>query len=63
MIDSLALAPVRRDSITNFEEVLFSLVGETAEVDGHDFGSGEMNIFTSGAYLASDTDPRPCPVR
>jgi hypothetical protein len=22
-----------------------SLVGETAEMDGHDFGSGEMNIF------------------
>jgi hypothetical protein len=33
------------DNLIGFEEALSSLIGETAEVDGHDFGSGEMNIF------------------
>lgn len=57
------LGAAQQGPVTNFEEVLFSLIGETAEVDGHDFGSCEMNIFTSGAYLPSDTDPTLCPVR
>jgi hypothetical protein len=33
------------DKLIKFEEALFSLVGETDDVDGHDFGTGEMNIF------------------
>jgi hypothetical protein len=35
----------RFDRLIGFEEVLSSVVGPMAEVDGHDFGSGEMNIF------------------
>jgi hypothetical protein len=27
------------------EEKLIAIVGKTAEMDGHDFGFGEMNIF------------------
>jgi hypothetical protein len=33
------------DRLIRFEEELISVVGKTAKVDGHDFGSGEMNIF------------------
>jgi hypothetical protein len=33
------------DKLIRFEEALCSLVGDTDEVDGHDSGSGEMNIF------------------
>jgi hypothetical protein len=33
------------DRLIRFEEELITIIGETAEVDGHDFGSGEMNIF------------------
>ncbi len=33
------------DRLIQFEEELIALVGKTAEVDGHDSGSGGMNIF------------------
>lgn len=33
------------DRLIRFEEELISIVGKTAEVDDHDLGSGEMNIF------------------
>ena len=33
------------DKLIQFEEALISLLGESAEVDGHDFGGGEMNVF------------------
>lgn len=33
------------DKLIRFEEALILLLGESAEVDGHDFGSGEMNVF------------------
>ena len=33
------------DRLIRFEEELLALVGKAAEVDGHDFGSAEMNIF------------------
>ena len=33
------------DRLIRFEEELIAIVGKTAKVDGHDFGSGEMNIF------------------
>lgn len=33
------------DRLIGFEEMLSSVVGRIAVVDGHDFGSGEMNIF------------------
>ena len=33
------------DRLIRFEEALVSVVGASAKVDGHDFGSGEMNIF------------------
>ena len=33
------------DKLICFEEALLSVIGETAKVDGHDCGSGEMNIF------------------
>lgn len=33
------------DKLIRFEEALISLLGESAEVDGHDFGAGEMNVF------------------
>lgn len=33
------------NKLVSFEEVLSSLLGGMAEVDGHDFGAGEMNIF------------------
>lgn len=33
------------DKLIQFEEALISLLGEGAEVDGHDFGAGEMNVF------------------
>lgn len=33
------------DRLICFEEELISIVGKTAKVDGHDLGSGEMNIF------------------
>lgn len=33
------------DKLLRFEEALISLLGRSADVDGHDFGSGEMNIF------------------
>jgi hypothetical protein len=33
------------DKLIGFEKALSSMVGKTAKVDGHDFGSGEMNIF------------------
>ena len=33
------------DRLIRFEEELIALIGKTAEVDGHDSGSGEMNIF------------------
>jgi hypothetical protein len=34
------------DKLIAFEEVLSSLIGEAAEVDGDDFGTGELNIFS-----------------
>ncbi len=33
------------DRLIRFEEELMAILGKTAEVDGHDSGSGEMNIF------------------
>jgi hypothetical protein len=33
------------DSLIRFEDELRSRIGDSAEVDGHDFGSGELNIF------------------
>ena len=33
------------DAIVEVEEQLISLLGESAEVDGHDIGSEEANIF------------------
>ena len=33
------------EKLVSFEETLSLLLGQIAEVDGHDFGSGEMNIF------------------
>jgi hypothetical protein len=33
------------DSMIEIEEVLMEGLGGTGEVDGHDAGSGEMNIF------------------
>jgi hypothetical protein len=33
------------DKLARFEETLSSVFGRIAEVDGHDLGSGEMNIF------------------
>ncbi|WP_263377680.1 ABC transporter [Granulicella paludicola] len=33
------------DKLIRFEEALISLLGESAKVDGHDFGAGEMNVF------------------
>jgi len=32
-------------AITEIEDQLISLLGESAEVDGHDIGSNEANIF------------------
>jgi len=33
------------DSLIRFEDELRSRIGDSAEVYGHDFGSGELNIF------------------
>jgi hypothetical protein len=33
------------DALVNLEDALQRLVESTANVDGHDMGSGEMNIF------------------
>ena len=33
------------DKLIEIEEIIENLVGSSHEVDGHDFGSGEMNIF------------------
>ena len=33
------------DRLIRFEEELIALIGKTSEVDGHDSGSDEMNIF------------------
>ena len=33
------------DAIVQIEEELISLLGESADIDGHDFGSEEANIF------------------
>ena len=33
------------DVLVSLEERLIEVLGETAEVDGHDVGSGETNIF------------------
>ena len=33
------------DSMVNLEDTLISILGDSADVDGHDFGSGETNIF------------------
>jgi hypothetical protein len=33
------------DKLIRFEEALISLLGESADVDGHDFGAGDMNVF------------------
>ncbi len=33
------------DRLILFEDALISLLGRSAKVDGHDCGSGEMNIF------------------
>ena len=33
------------DALVEMEDLLESALGDLASVDGHDFGSGEMNIF------------------
>jgi hypothetical protein len=33
------------DAIVELEDCLINAVGDSANVDGHDFGSGEVNIF------------------
>lgn len=33
------------DALIDLEERLIEAVGSTADIDGHDFGSGEANIF------------------
>jgi hypothetical protein len=33
------------DELVAFEDVLAELLGRSCLVDGHDFGSGQMNIF------------------
>ena len=33
------------DNLVAFEERLIAQLGSTAKIDGHDFGSGELNIF------------------
>ncbi len=33
------------DKMIRFENEIMSLLGRSAKVDGHDLGSGEMNIF------------------
>ena len=33
------------DDLMRFEEALRNAIGDSATVDGHDFGSGELNIF------------------
>jgi hypothetical protein len=33
------------DKLIRFENLLISSLGRSAKVDGHDLGSGEMNIF------------------
>ena len=33
------------ENLIEIEEQIENLVGSSHEVDGHDFGSGEMNIF------------------
>jgi hypothetical protein len=42
------------DELIAFEDSVIVLLGETGEVDGHDVGSAEANIF-----LETD-DPREC---
>lgn len=38
-------AEVDFETLVEMEDALESRMGETGTVDGHDFGSGEMNIF------------------
>jgi hypothetical protein len=33
------------DSLVELEDELIQVSGQSAEIDGHDFGSGEANIF------------------
>jgi hypothetical protein len=33
------------DKLIRFEKTLIPVLGKSAEVDGHDFGSSEINIF------------------
>jgi hypothetical protein len=33
------------DSLVNWEDALIKHLGSSAEVDGHDLGAGEFNIF------------------
>jgi len=33
------------DTLVAFEERLIAHLGSSAKVDGHDFGSGELNLF------------------
>jgi hypothetical protein len=33
------------DQLTAFEDALSEEIGDSSLVDGHDFGSGELNIF------------------
>ena len=50
-MDYLLIIQVQAESLDDFdalvqlEERLIEAVGNTADVDGHDFGSGEANIF------------------
>jgi hypothetical protein len=38
------------DKFSILEKTLSNELGELADVDGHDFGSGEFNIFTFTEY-------------
>jgi hypothetical protein len=40
-----ASSPADLDELTSMETDLEEALGDSASVDGHDFGSGEMNIF------------------
>jgi hypothetical protein len=38
-------SPDSYDELIGLENILIKELSDTADVDGHDFGSGEMNIF------------------
>jgi hypothetical protein len=40
-----ASSPADFDELVEMEDALYSRLSDAGSVDGHDFGSGEMNIF------------------